>query len=179
MYLRALEPDDYKTSFVWRNDPEMQDMIGGHKYFVSSDRERQWVEDMIRSNDKTVLAICLVENDKYIGNVMLQAIDWINRSARIPIFIGDKEERGKGYATEARMLMHKFAFEERGLERIWAEVLETNIPSLRLHEKCGYKKVGLLRNSVFKNGRYYNQVVLDVLKEEFYEAYNNWIQRLK
>lgn len=178
IYLRALEPEDYKMSFMWRNDPDMQNMIGGHKYYVSSEREKQWVYDAICSNDKTVLAICLTENDKYIGNVMLHEIDWINRSARIPIFIGDKDERGKGYATEARMLMHKFAFEERGLERIWAIVIETNIASLKMHETCGYKRVGLLRNSVFKNGRYYNQVILDVLKEEFYEAYNDWVARL-
>lgn len=171
IYLRALEPEDYKISVKWRNDPDIQNQVGGPKYFVSAEKERQWVQNAINSSDRIVLAICLQENDKYIGNIMLQEIDWINRSGHIPIFIGDKEEWGKGYATEARFLMLKFAFEERGLERIWAYVLEENIGSLKMHEKCGYKIEGLMRNSVYKNGKFQNQYILSVLKDDFYKAY--------
>ena len=177
IYLRALEPDDYKVSVKWRNDGEIQDMVGGHKYFVSSEREKQWVDTAIHSNDRLVLAICLVENNKYIGNIMLQDIDWINRSARVPVLIGDKSEWNKGYATEARMMMHKFAFEERNLERVYACVLENNTPSIKMHEKCGYKIEGVLRNSVYKNGRYYNQIVMSILRDEFFEVYNVYLSK--
>lgn len=176
IYLRALNPDDYKVSVKWRNDPAIQEMIGGPKYFVSPERERQWVENAIISKDKIVLAVCLIENDQYIGNVMLQDIDWINRTARVPYMIGDKSVWGKGYATEARMLMLKFAFEERNLRRISAVVLEDNIASLRVNEKCGFKKEGLLRKSVFKNGKYHNQYILGLLKEEFDEAYKKYCE---
>ena len=179
IYLRALEPDDYKISVRWRNDEEIQNMVGGHKYFVSAERERQWVNAAINSNDKLVLAICLLENDKYIGNVMLQDIDWINRSASVPILIGDKAEWNKGYATEARMLMLKFAFEERNLERICDYVLEDNVSSIKMHEKCGYKVEGILRNSVYKNGRYYNQILMSVLRNEFFKTYNEYCDKYK
>lgn len=175
IYLRALEPDDYKTSVHWRNDEEIKEMLGGPKYFVSSEKERQWVLNAINDNNRIVLAICLKENDKYIGNIMLQEIDWINRSAHVPILLGDKDEWGKGYATEARMLMLKFAFEERGLERIWGEILESNINSLRMNEKCGFKVEGLKRNSIFKNGRFQNQIIVSILKEEFEEFYKKYI----
>lgn len=177
IYLRALEPDDYKVSAQWRNDPEIQNMVGGHKYFVSYEKEKEWVLKAINDPNRIVCAICIAETGKYIGNIMLQEIDWINRSAHLPVLIGDKAEWGKGYGTEARMLMLKFAFEERGLERIWAEVIETNEKSLKLHEICGYQKEGVLRKSVYKNGKFYNQYILSVLRKDFEEAYQKYCQK--
>lgn len=177
VYLRALELDDYQTSYMWRNDHEIQEMVGSSKFFVSRENERQWVLNNTKNTERIVLAICLVENDKYIGNVNIQNIDWINRTARVPIFIGDKSEWGKGYAAEARMLALKFAFEERNLNRIEALVLESNIPSIKLHERCGFKREGMLRNSIYKSGKYHNQIVMGLLREEFEEAYASYISR--
>lgn len=169
--MRALEHEDYLTLYQWRNDSEIQDMVGGNKYFISSENEKKWVERNTFNSDRIVLAICLIENDKYIGNVNIEGFDWINRTASIPIFIGDKTEWGKGYATEARMLAIKFAFEERNLHRIMDLVLEDNIPSIRMHEKCGYKREGVLRDSVYKSGKYHNQIVMGLLREDFEIAY--------
>lgn len=179
IYLRALEPEDYLNSVKWRNDEEIQNMVGGPKYFISSEREKEWVAKTILDNDKMVLAICLKENDKYIGNIMLQEIDLINRSAHMPILLGDKTEWNKGYATEARMMFLKFVFEERGMERIFAYVLEENISSIKMCEKCGYKVEGVLRKSIFKKGKFFNQVILSVLKEEFEVAYMSFCKNLE
>lgn len=177
IYLRALEPDDYKVSYKWRNDPDIQNLVGGHKYFVSMEKERKWVEAAINDNNRIVLAVCLKSTGKYIGNIMLQGIDWINRTASIPILLGDKEEWGKGYGTEARMQMLTFAFKERGLESIRDLVLEDNHVSIKLHERCGYVKEGTLRNSVFKNGRFYNQIIMAVLKDDFEKVYKKYIEK--
>lgn len=178
LYLRALEPEDYQVSYMWRNDPDISEMVGGHKYFVSKENEKRWVErNVIGTEDRIVLAICLIENDKYIGNVNIQEIDWINRTAHVPIIIGDKNEWGKGYATEARFLALKFCFEERNLNRIYALVLEYNIPSLKMLEKCGYKKEGVLRNSIYKSGVYHNQIIMGLLKEDFDEAYEEYCKK--
>lgn len=177
IYLRALEPDDYKTSIQWRRDEEIIKMVGGNKYYVSSEREKQWVTNSIFSNDKLVLAICLKENDKYIGNVMMQEIDYINRSCHAPIMIGDKSEWNKGYATEAKLLMLKYIFEERGMERVFGYVLEDNIASIKSAEKSGYKIEGVMRNSIYKEGKFHNQVIVSILREEFDEVYKTYCER--
>lgn len=178
IYLRALELDDYKVSYKWRNDPDIQNMVGGPNFFVSLEKEKKWVEAAINDNNRIVLAICLKSNDKYIGNIMLQEIDWINRTAHLPILIGDKEAWGKGYGTEARMMMLKFAFDQRGLQRIFALVLDTNEASIKLHEKCGYVKEGVLRKAVYKNGRFCNQIIMAVLKEDFEKAYLEYSKKV-
>ena len=68
VYLRALEPDDYKTSIKWRKNDQIWDMVVGPKYFVSEAYEKKWVEDVIfNSINKLVLAICLKEASEHIG----------------------------------------------------------------------------------------------------------------
>jgi RimJ/RimL family protein N-acetyltransferase len=171
VYLRALEPEDYLITSEWRKDPEIQNMVGGPKYFVSKEKERQWVLNTIQDNSRIVLGICIKENDKLIGTINIQEIDMLNRTAHIPVLIGDKSEWGKGYATEARFLALKFAIEERGIHRVWALVLEDNIGSLKMLEKCGFKREGLLRDSVFKSGKYHNQVYMSVLEEDYQRAF--------
>ena len=177
VYLRALEPEDYLITYEWRKDEEIQNLVGGHKCFVSKEKERLWVLNTITDNSRIVLGICLKENNKLIGTVNIQDIDWINRSAHVPIQIGDKQYWGGGYASEARILALKFAFEERGMHRIWAVVLEHNIASLKMHERLGFVKEGILRDSVYKNGKFYNQIYLGLLKEDFIKAYEAYCEK--
>ena len=51
-------------------------------------------------------------------------------------------------------------FNERNIHRIQANVLVSNVASLKMHEKCGYKQEGTLREAVYKNGKYQDQYVL-------------------
>ena len=167
IYLRAFEPEDYKTCVVWHNDDEIWSMLGGRKYFVSSAYEKKWVEDTIFSGKDVKLAVCLKENDLHIGNVYLTDIDYVNRSAISHVLIGNKAYWGNGYASEATNLLLKYAFDELGLHRISAQVLESNTGSLRMHKKCGYIEEGVLRDSVWKNGRFQNQVILSITDSDF------------
>lgn len=165
VYLRALEPEDYKVSIKWRKDDEIWDMLGGTKYFVSEAYEKDWVEKTIFNSKDIKLAVCLVENDRYIGNVYMTDINMTNRSCHSHILIGEREYWGQGYANEALMLAVDYMFNERNIHRIQANVLESNIASLKMHEKCGYKVEGLLRDAVYKNGEYQNQYVLSLLRK--------------
>lgn len=165
VYLRAFEPDDYKRSIIWRKDDQIWDMLGGTKYFVSEAYERKWIEDTIFNSKDIRLAVCLKEGNKYIGNVYITNIDMINRTGVSHVLIGEKTCWGKGYASEALKLLLDYVFNERGLHRITALVLESNVQSIKMHVKLGFRQEGILRQSVYKNGRYNNQVVLSILNE--------------
>lgn len=165
VYLRALEPDDYKTSIKWRKDDAIWDMLGGPKYYVSEAYEKKWVEDVVFSSKDLKLAICLCEDDRYIGNVYMTDIDLVNRKCVSHIMIGEKDCWGKGYASEALSMAIDFMVNERGVQRIEALVLEENEPSLRLFEKCGYEFEGVKRKAVYKNGNFHNQCILAFIKE--------------
>ncbi len=57
-------------------------------------------------------------------------------------------------------------FNERNIHRIQANVLVSNVASLKMHEKCGYKLEGTLREAVYKNGKYQDQYVLALVKNK-------------
>jgi RimJ/RimL family protein N-acetyltransferase len=80
----------------------------------------------------------------------LNNIDYLNRNANCPIFIGTKEHWNKGYATGARLLMLKYAFYDKVLKKVWANVHFDNIGFLRMHEKCGYKKRSFMKSFLYK-----------------------------
>ena len=170
IYLRALEIDDYTTTARWHNDDEIWSSVVGPKYYVGNEYEKKWVEETIFSKDALKLAVCLREDCRHIGIVSLTAIDWINRSAQSNWMIGEKGLWGKGYATEAVLQLLDFGFQERGLHRISCSLLEGNTASRRVAEKCGYRQEGLLRDAVFKNGRFQNLVVMSILRDEYAEV---------
>ncbi len=167
VYLRALELDDYKTSIHWRKDDDIWNMLGGPKYFVSEAYEKKWVENTIFNSKDVKLAICLKENDRYIGNVYMTNIDMLQRSCHSHVLIGEKDCWGKGLAREALLDASSYMFNERNINRIQALVLESNKQSLKMFQKCGYQIEGLMRESVFKDGKYQNQYILSLLKEDF------------
>ncbi len=174
VYLRALEIDDYKTIHQFRLNEEVAQGYGNMKQFVSSENERKWVEDRIFDKQTVTAGICLKENNNLIGLIFLTNIDTYNRNAQCPLFIGDKNSFGKGYATEARLLMLYYAFYERGLLRIYDKVMEDNLASIKLHEKCGYKKEGILRKSRFKKGDFVNELIYGLLKSDFDKLIKNY-----
>ena len=167
IYLRAFELDDYKTTIAWRNDKEVSDKLGGMRLYVSEAREKKWIEDTIFHSSDIKLAICLIQNNLHIGNVYLTDINNVNRTAESHILIGNKDYWGQGYACEALLQMLHYGFEERGLNRIYAHINIDNEASLRMHEKCGYKQEGVLRQAVFKNGTFKDVVVMSILSKEF------------
>lgn len=167
VYLRALEPDDYRVSIKWRKDDEIWDMLGGTKYFVSEAYEKQWVEKAIFESKDVRLAVCLKENNLLIGYVYMTDINMINRSCHSHILIGDKGYWGQGYAREALAIAINYMFKERNIHRIEARILECNQASMKMHKKLGFQVEGLIRDSVFKSGIYQNQYILSLLKNEY------------
>ena len=111
--------------------------------------------------------MCLSEDDRYIGNVSITNINKINRYGCSKILIGDRACWERGIGTEAYNQLLEYAFNERGFHRIEARVLEENKASVKMHQKCGYQMEGILRESVFKNGRWQNQIVFSILENEF------------
>ena len=70
-----------------------------------------------RARSVYTFVICLVEDERPIGEVMLIDIDRVNGSAEVGIFIGEPDEWGKGYGTDAVRALVDFGFAELRLER--------------------------------------------------------------
>ncbi len=97
----------------------------------------------------------------------LKEINLMHRTAEFSIFIGEENAKGKGYAKEATMKTIEFAFNDLNLNRVFLKVQEDNFKAIKLYEKCKFKKEGILRECIYKNGHYINEIVMSILKAEY------------
>ena len=70
---------------------------------------------------------------------------------------------GRGYATEAARAIVEHGFRVLGLHRIMARHMAHNLASGRVMQKIGMTREGVLREHVFKWGRYEDLVVYALL----------------
>jgi [ribosomal protein S5]-alanine N-acetyltransferase len=103
-------------------------------------------------------AIDLIENGNLVGVISLQRIDNVNKSGQIGYWIG-KKYWNMGLATESINLLINYAFRVLRLHKVYANVLATNRASIRVLEKNGLKKEGILRDSIYKYDKFFDVVL--------------------
>ena len=169
--LRAIEKEDFELLFYLINAPEIEEMIEGWNLPISSDEQKNWIQNYSNTNNNIKLMIEL-SNGKTIGMIMLTDIDWKNRQAAIGYKISaPAEDRIKGDMKDAINAILTYAFYELGLNCIRSLILEKNIFSVKLAKKLNFQMEGILRERIFKNGIFNNQIMFSILKAE-YEAFN-------
>ena len=121
-----------------------------------------------QGKDGYAFLICLVEGERPIGEVMLMDIDRVNGSAEVGIFIGEPDEWGKGYGTDAVRALVDFGFAELRLERDLAGGARprTRGPSAS-YEKVGFTREATLRHDRWEGGRYTDGHVMSILRDEW------------
>ena len=72
---------------------------------------------------------------------------------------------GRGIMTEAVNLIIKYAFENFDLMRIQSAVNQNNPASMRVLEKAGFKKEGILKNAIFKDSEVMDEHVFGLCKD--------------
>ena len=168
LYLRGLERSDLaKNMFQWANDPEVT-----HYMFMGSrpnslELLEQDYDSMIRSQNDIVLAIIDKKTNTHIGNAGLHTINWISRSAEYRIIIGEKKFWNKGYAQETAKLLIQYGFQKLNLNKIWLGVNAENKAGVTSYEKSGFKREGVLRQEIYRNGKYYDAIRMSILRKEF------------
>lgn len=87
---------------------------------------------------------------------------------RIGIF--DPALHSKGMGTEATLLLLAYGFDQMKLHRIELKVLEYNHRAMRCYEKCGFRKEGVLRESALIEGKFYSDIIMGILEQEYRAA---------
>lgn len=165
--LRAIEETDLPLLLTMINDAEIENSISGYTFPLSYKQQKDWFENL-SANKNELRVIIDLKNRGAIGTAILSDIDWKNRNAEFHFkIISDENVRGCGYGTKAAKALLDYAFKQLGLHCIFMNVLDYNKASQRVAEKCGFKKEGILRKRVFKNGDYHDIVSWSLLEHEF------------
>lgn len=164
--LRTLERADVDFVHEHKNTPEV------HRSFVWPYPEnRDAIEAYLfeRDDDGVHLLVCVDGDDgepEPVGVVGLGVEDARCREGSLGIWTAPPHW-GEGYATEAAEVVVDYAFDERNLHRVVAQVIETNDGSRRVWETLGFEHEGTRRESEFMGGEYRDMEVYGVLEDEW------------
>jgi ribosomal-protein-serine acetyltransferase len=100
------------------------------------------------------------------GAIRLKDIDRDDRKAKIGYFLGS-EFTGKGIVTSAVSAVLAWCFDHLHLNRIELRCASGNAASMRVAERLGFSREGLLRQDECLNGVFVDQYVYGLLAEEF------------
>ena len=161
--LRPLKRSDAQLFFTWYNDPEVLKFVSINSP-ESMEKEREWINKMSKTKGSDMIfGIELVEDHRLIGSCGLHKISKKHSSAEIAIIIGDKTLWGQGFGTEAIRILIELAFRTLEIHRISASVLSFNLRSQKSLEKIGFKKEGLQREALCKQGIFYDLVLYGLI----------------
>ncbi|MDR3400900.1 MAG: GNAT family protein [Chthoniobacter sp.] len=168
LYLRALADGDADGPYPgWLNDPEVCSGNSHHTFPYTREGALAYIERARQTRDELILAIVLREGDRHIGNIALQHIHPVNRSAELSVIIGERDVWGRGFAHEAAVLLVAHGFGVLNLERIACGTFAGNIAMQKLALRLGMKEEGRRRQAAFKNGRFEDIIEFGLLRHEF------------
>jgi RimJ/RimL family protein N-acetyltransferase len=166
VFFRAIERQDLKFLQEWINDPEISRLVLGWCFPVSMAQQEEWFLQSLKDQN-TQRFIVESYDEGVIGLTGLWQINWHDRNALTALKLGPQAARGRGYGTDAILTMMSYAFFNVGLHRLWGRILPYNIASYKAYvEKCGWKVEGVLRQAVFRDGRFYDEYRVGVLLED-------------
>jgi RimJ/RimL family protein N-acetyltransferase len=164
--LRAIEREDISRFVRWMNDPEVICYTTTNTPFSTAMEEKWFERQLDRSiNLGQILAIETQVGEEWIhiGSTDLFNIEPIDHAAEFGIMIGDKDFWNKGLGREATRLMLKHGFEDLNLNRIYLQVFAENLRGIKAYLAAGFVKEGILRQAMYKNGKYNDIVLMSVL----------------
>lgn len=107
----------------------------------------------------------IYDNDTFVGCCSLIPQNDVYRiNAEIGYWIGEPYW-GRGYATDAVRQCLKFAFEELNLLRVYANICEYNIGSMKVLEKVGFEKEAIIKSSIMKEGKIFDEHLYSIRKQ--------------
>ncbi len=140
--LRTMNIEDVEALNEWMPDKEIYRYWG--KGPGKTDKKPELLFEKKEMPSKSFhLGIALKNTGKIIGEIWIYLIE-NDRMAKLAIRIGRKYQKN-GYAGEAVEAMIGFCFENTELQRIWTDVDVNNMASIRMLERCGFRKEGTIR----------------------------------
>lgn len=167
--LRAPEPTDIETLYIWENNMEIwtvSNTITPFSRFVL----KKYIETAHLDiwETKQLRLIIEAKNQSSLMNFPVGLIDLFDfdpyhQRAGLGILISNKEHRQKGYASEALSLLIRYSFEIIQLNQLYCNISANNTVSLHLFENKGFEKVGIKKAWLKTREGWEDEVMLQLL----------------
>lgn len=161
--------EEYVTLYhSWRNDMEvMQFDQPGFLYPISYQEVSKWHEKINTYKNSHSFIIIDKETERAIGICAFLNMDYKNRNVELSIVIGEKEFWGRGYGKEVMKLMMKIGFEEFNMHKLYLRVMSFNKKAIGMYEKLGFKKEGILKETIYRDGKYNDTIYFGMTRKDY------------
>ena len=172
VYLRPLMKEDLVHLRKWSQDAEIRGLIGETTPMSQAECEKS-LEKVYTDSSREWFMVVIKQDNRVIGEAGLLRMDPAWRTTDVSVIIGEKEEWGKGYGTEAILVLLDRAFRQLDFHRVAIGVVGFNERALRFWEKIGFRKEGVQRDGYYYDHRYYDFVMMSILEDEFRELHGD------
>ena len=167
--LRRHVRENYRLYAGWYEDPEIWHLTSWAPSPLNHSAVEKLFEDRELSQTDDSFAIHIKGDDEPIGVISLMNKSEANESAELSVIVGHRDDRHKGYGTEAIDRLLRYAFEELGLNRIGLSVFDFNQEAISAYEKLGFVVEGRFRQAIKRRSDFHDAIFMSILKKE-YEA---------
>jgi len=168
VYLAAIRRDEMDIYHKWFTNPELSRLMSGG---VTILRTRERLEKAFDANAKDensyYFGIRARDDDRLLGNCDIEIESQSSRHGWVGIFIGEPDDWGKGYGTEAMSILVRFGFMELNLHRITLNVFAYNERGIKSYEKIGFVHEGTSRQALYRDGVYHDIHTMGILRREW------------
>lgn len=169
VHLRILERADIPTTTAWLNSDYISDIMG-YLPVMSLEQQYEWYDKLKNDCRRYVFTIRMNSDNRHIGNAALGNVDMLHRHAMFSIFLTAKQDQSKGLGSEAAWLILGFGFERLNLNKVYLRTSLRFQQAVRMYEKLGFIREGVLRQHSYANGAYEDKVMFSMLRLEYDES---------
>jgi RimJ/RimL family protein N-acetyltransferase len=168
VFLRPSVDSDMGYLMEWYNDYELNKLAG---WTYSKVTESNLKHNYSKSYGYDPMNLIIDNEDgKPIGTIQLYDFSHIDKTCKLGIRIGDKSHWGKAYGEDAVNTILEYAFMQLDINRVSLRVYEYNERAARCYLKCGFENEGRSRKSALIDGKYYDEILMGILKSDFIEV---------
>ncbi|ERJ11492.1 GNAT family N-acetyltransferase [Haloplasma contractile] len=172
-YLSPIDKEHYSQYTEWVNDMEVSIGLPFSFNILTEEKEREMVANL--ANKDYHFAIVDLKTDQLIGNIGFPRYNHIHQIGTVGVFIGNKDFWSKAYGQDAMNLLLDFGFNLLNFYNINLTVYDYNKPAYHCYKKVGFKECGRLRGAKMIAGKRYDEIFMDITRDEYKSVYVNSI----
>jgi RimJ/RimL family protein N-acetyltransferase len=165
-YLSPVNENDAVKFTEWLKDLEITINLQLYNSVINVENERSFLNNLSKDHNYSIIDF---EKDELIGNCGFLDIDYLNQTAEIGLFIGNKNYWNKGFGSEALTLLLDYGFKALNLNNVMLKVYSFNKRAIKSYEKVGFKIIGKRREALRRGKETCEIIFMDILEKEFYE----------
>lgn len=161
--IRQVKEEEVPLILRWLEDPPFRSEFLAFGRDSGSTVAEKLGDVVHGTEDASYLAIERITDAKLVGLVFSHKVS--NFHYFEVGFYVIPQERNKGYGTKAMRLLLEYIFETQSIKTVVAGTSSLNVTSQKVLLKAGFKKVGTLRKTLFRNGLWEDSIIYQVTSD--------------